>query len=265
MSDHDQNIPNDLPLVPPKKAWWKRWWAIALGVFVLLIVITSVAGGGSSDEESSTTAPTETGAPAETGAPETTEVPIDATPDGEIVEFGFGRGTSGYIQGMVVARTDSAAMIGEFATVSVNFLDASGGIVATEDQVEGFSWVGQELAFPVRFDDEAAVVVSMDPVMTFSDYGSSEPSKTPLPVLETTEIVDGKYDSFAVSFEFTNETDEELSLRVGIVCYDEAGKVIGGGTTYPDAPPNRTIRIDEDLRNIQTKPASCKAFLNYGF
>ncbi len=85
--------------------------------------------------------------------------------------------------------------------------------------------------------------------------------------LKAQSVKKDKYgNGYTVSFGFTNEIDENLEgLCVAAVCFDAAGKVIGGDTAYPDALPGRTIRIDvEYLRTVDDqKPASCTGYLNY--
>lgn len=184
----------------------------------------------------------------------------------EIVASGFGQ-SGEYTQGIVVVTTDDEAAIGESVTVAVNFLDADGQIIATEEQVESFSWVGQELVLPVWLDQSPSKtkVASIEPSVSLSDYGSEE-AKAPLPVLDATEIKKAEYgDGFTASFGFTNETQSDLKdLRVGIACYNAANNIIGGTSDYPElASAGKTIRIDADVM-VSGKPATCKAFVNYG-
>ncbi len=228
------------------------------------VCILGVVACGSGDDDTSTPAAPQ---PAATG-PATTQDEPTATPapagdESEIIEFGFARSGSSYVQAVVVVQANSPALVGEFATVSVNFLNADGRIVATEDQTEVFNWVDQRLVFPFLVGDEGGEIASMDPVVTFSDY-RSERAKPPLPVLEAFEITEASYgDDMAVSFELTNETGENMGYRIGVVCYDEAGAVVGGEATYPDAAAGRTVRIDVDVA-VSAMPAACRAFPNYG-
>jgi len=188
-------------------------------------------------------------------------------PTAEIVDSGFGQNEY-TTQAMVIVTTDDEAAVGKFVTVSVNFLDADGQILSTADQVESFTWVGQELAMPVTpYEmDEKAKVASIEPSVSLSDHSGSEESMAPLPVLESTEVKKGEYGGMTASFAFTNESDEVLKdLRVGVVCYDKAKKIIGGNSTYPSlAPVGKTIRIDSDV-TVSGNPQSCKAYLNYGY
>lgn len=198
---------------------------------------------------------------------------LNATADGnddgeapsvEIVDSGFGQSKYS-TQAMVVVTTDDESAIGESVTVSVNFLDAEGMILTTTEQIESFNWVGQELALPVSpYDlDEKAKVASIEVSASLSDYGS-EAVQAPLPVLESTEVVKGQFSDWSAAFGFTNDTDQDLkNLRVGVVCYDAAGTIIGGTSTYPElAPAGKTIRIASDP-TVSAKPTSCKAFVNY--
>lgn len=40
---------------PCKKPWWRRWWAIALGIFVLLVVLVAIFADPPEDEDASNT------------------------------------------------------------------------------------------------------------------------------------------------------------------------------------------------------------------
>lgn len=186
-------------------------------------------------------------------------------PTVEIVDSGFGQGER-TAQAIVIATNSSEAAVGEFVTVSVNFLDAEGGIIATEEQVEVFEWVGQELVLPVWLGSTATVdatVASVEPSVAISDYGGENSSNAPLPILEATEVTQGG-SSYTASFEFTNETAADIeNLRVGVVCYDATGQINGGGSDYPNlAPAGGTIAFDASV-TVSGQPDSCKAHLNY--
>jgi hypothetical protein len=189
----------------------------------------------------------------------------DKKPTVTIVDFGFGQNKYS-VEAPVIVTTDSEAALGESVTVSVNFLDANGQILGTETQVESFNWPGQQLVLPVSGSSlpDRAKVAKIEPSVSLSDYGMSEDAKDPLPVLNSTEIKKGEFGDWTASFAFTNDTEEDLkNLRVGVVCYDAANKVIGGTSTYPElAPTGKTIRIEADP-TVSAKPDSCKAFVNY--
>lgn len=185
----------------------------------------------------------------------------------QIVDYGFGQ-MGDESQAILIVRNDSETAVGEFLTVSVNFLDTNGGIVGTESQVEVFSWVGQELALPVwLYSEGGAVPVSeVDPSISISDFGSLFSARTPLPMLETTSVSEAPYGGYTASFEYTNDTGADLKdLRIGVACYDAAGSIVGGTSVFPPlAPAGKTIRIEAEHLVVSESPASCKAFLNYG-
>ncbi len=225
-------------------------------VVVLMCLLASC--GGSSDKK-------EQAAGSDGGARNADSGSVGGDPTATIVDSGFAQGQY-TTQAMVVVTTDSEAAIGEFVTVSVNFLDEAGQILATAEQVESFKWVGQEIAMPVTPTDlgKGAKVTSIDPSVSLSDYGTTEESKAPLPVLESTEVRRAEFGGFVASFALTNETSEDLkSPRVGVVCYNAGGKIIGGTSTYPDlVPSGKTIRIDAEP-TVSGKPENCKAFVSY--
>lgn len=73
------------PPVKPKKAWYKRWWAITLGVFIALMIISGLSGGGetpATDETSSSAAeaPADPAPPAEAPAEDTAPAEEAAAP-----------------------------------------------------------------------------------------------------------------------------------------------------------------------------------------
>lgn len=190
-------------------------------------------------------------------------------PAAEIVDYAFVQDGE-YIKGIALVRANDQDAVGKFATLSYNVLDADGQILATEEQIETFSWAGQEIGFPFFASLDAtpkAKAASIDPVLSVGDDSYSEEYDDALPVLDAESIAADKYgNGYTVSFGFTNEGDESLDgLRAAAVCFDKDGKVIGGDTTYPDALPGRAIRIDfEYLMTVDgKKPATCKGYLNY--
>ena len=111
-------------------------------------------------------------------------------PSVKVVASGVGQSDQ-YVQAIVIVTTDSKASVGESATASVNFLDEGGEILGTEEQVEGFKWVGQELVLPVWLDlsDNAkAKVASIEVSTKISDYGSAEQPVSPLAPIEAKSI-----------------------------------------------------------------------------
>lgn len=192
----------------------------------------------------------------------------EAGPAAEIVDYAFTQDDE-YGKGIVLVRATNAEAVGKFVTVSYNVLDADGQILTSEEQIETFNWVGQEIGFPIFAPLDAtpgAKAQSVDPVVTVGDDSFGEGHSEPLPVLESQAITKDASGGYTVSFGFTNETDEKFEgLRVAAVCFDAAGKVVGGDAAYPDALPSRAIRIDVEYISTVNgqKPAICKGYLNY--
>lgn len=112
------------------------------------------------------------------GAPFSTSQ--EESPAVEIVDSGFGQDGE-FVQGVVIVTSTGERSVGEFVTVSVNFLGTEGEILSTEEQVESFNWVGQELVLPISFltDRSDVSVASMDPSVTLSDYGGGNSGRAP--------------------------------------------------------------------------------------
>lgn len=190
----------------------------------------------------------------------------DSEPSVKLVAQGFGQSDE-YPTGIAIVTTDSRASIGESVTVSANLLDAKGQILATEEQVEQFNWVDQQLVLPISFDlsnQPRAKATKMEASASISDYGMGGEEKAPLPALNSAEVKKSEYGGWTASFAFKNTTEDALKdMRVGIVCYDKAGSIVGGSSEYPAlAAPGATIRIDSDVAT-SGMPANCKAFPNY--
>jgi len=184
------------------------------------------------------------------------------------VASGFGQnGTS--VVGIVIATTEKPGSVGQFVTSSINFLDQAGNIIKTEEHNERFNWTGQQLVLPTSLylDDPETTVASIETEVSISEYSSSRRKARPeLPVLDAESITETAPGKWTPAFTFTNSTAEDLTdLRVGIVCYDAAETIIGGGSDYPGlAAAGKSIRIEPGLVKTSGQPASCKAFPNYG-
>lgn len=189
------------------------------------------------------------------------------TPQLRLADSGFGQ-DGAYVQGIAIVSTDSEAAVGEFVTVSMNFLDAKGEIVGTEEQVESFSWAGQNLVLPVWLDlsDTPKVkVAKVDVSMALSDHGSSTASRAPMTEIKASTIKKQQYGTgYTAVFQLKNAGTEPLEdARVGIVCYSASGKINGGTSDYPSLiAPSKTVRLSVDV-TTSGKPANCTASPNY--
>lgn len=185
----------------------------------------------------------------------------------EILRSGFGQRDE-YVQAIVVVKNTDKASVGEYVTASVNFKDASGNLVATETQVEHFSWVNQELVLPVWLDlssQPKTDIATIEPTVTISDHGSAADPAEPLAPVDASTIGENMYGGPSAKFTLSNAGSEPLEeLRVGIVCEDASGAIVGGSSDYPDLiPAGGEILLDADVTTTGM-PAKCTAYPNYG-
>lgn len=196
-------------------------------------------------------------------APDAPVAPVEV----ELVESGFGQQDE-IVQGIAVVTTGDERAVGEFVTVSMNFLDASGAIVGTSEQVEDFSWVAQDLVVPVWLDLSATPgveVAEVDTSVSLSDYGMGGEEVEPLDQVSAREIRADQYGGTVAVFEMANPTDSDFtSARIGVVCLDESGAIIGGGSEFPNLMPAGKSIVVEAMVLVSAEPATCAAYPNYG-
>ena len=177
-----------------------------------------------------------------------------------LVAAGFGQ-IDEYAQGIAIVEVREASAIGEFVTVSMNFLDAKGDILATEEQVETADWTGQQIALPLSTEVSNGQVVSVDTSVSLSSYSDGEPPRESLAPIVSKEILTDDSGSPVAVFKVVNDTDQDLAdLRLGIACFDANGVIIGGTSEYPALlEAGKTIRVDASVI-ASGVPASCTAF-----
>lgn len=191
----------------------------------------------------------------------------DAPVTVELTDTGFGQRDE-YVQGIAVVTTDDDRAVGEFVTVSMNFLDDSGDIVGTSDQVESFTWVGQELVLPIWFslsETPGVEVAEVDASVSISDYGRSREEVDPLETVESREIRANQFGGTTAVFELTNPLESNLeNARIGVVCYGVDGSIIGGTSEYPNLiAAGQSVLLESDVLT-SGEPENCVAYPNYG-
>ena len=109
----------------------------------------------------------------------------------------------------------------------------------------------------LSLDDSKTKVASVEATASISDYGTSGENYPDLGTYETSEIAK---DGYTAKFRLTNPTDETVeSARIGVVCYNDRGDVIGGGSDYPELwPAGGEIVVDASITTTG-KPAKCVA------
>lgn len=222
-------------------------------ILPMIAVALLFAGCGGSDDDSAKSG----------GSGKTDENSVEAAP--ELVEAGFGQSDQ-YAQGIAIVKIPENA-VDRYITVSMNFLDAAGEILATEEQVESSTWADQELVLPVWADlgDSKAKVAKVEATVAASDYDAQTPEGLePLQRVKARSIKE-EYGTYKAAFEITNQSDEPMKeMRVGVVCRDRSNAIIGGGSDYPDLIAAGGKAVSEVDVTVSSKPESCIAYPNYG-
>ena len=179
---------------------------------------------------------------------------------GAIIESGFGQGDDEYVwvTALVANKSDHG---GQTVTVSFNVKDKSGEVAATTEQVEGFSWPGQQLAVGTQVDLEPRVrAESVEANLLVEDENSFGESAA-LPVVKGT-VVKNEFGGNSAKFKIENSTSKPLKdPRIGIICKAKNGKINGGTSEFPEfVPPNGEIVLSADVIT-SGKTAECTAYV----
>jgi hypothetical protein len=243
---------------------------VILRRLVPLILLPSLlalaACSGTAAERSSGSDPdvVEQGAPAgetDSDVDEAADGAEDAAADqGQLVEYGYGQ--DGQYAAAMALIENTSDHGGQTVTVTVNFLDEAGDIITTESQVESFTHAGQVLALQVWGDlgTKRAKVASIEPTLLVEDEGTFEESDVHFDPVESTAIRN-EYGTWIPKLTLQNPTADALQdVRIGVVCRDDAGKIVGGGIDYPDVlPPSGQIVLDP-MVTVGSKPSVCTAY-----
>jgi hypothetical protein len=152
--------------------------------------------------------------------------------------------------------------VGQTVTVQFNAKDAAGKLLKSESQVESFSRVGQDLAVGTQIDVPSGTkVATVDATLLIEDDGTFSSEPFPEMKVSTVKLVPNDYGDSDAVFELSNPTDQPVkSPRLGVICYNAAGKIIGGGVDFPDlVPPSGKVVVETNIIT-SGKPASCRAF-----
>lgn len=232
---------------------------IRLTTLTAVLALAACGGGEQSSRTSATTA-------ASTGsgnvATESTASVTKSAPKqlGTIVDSGFGQEKE-YVWVTALVHNNST-YVGQTVTVNFNVLDGAGNILKSESQVENFyapeadHAVGTQVS--LKSGEKAASVEA-----TVDVEASGAFSDKPFPTMPTTKpkIEKDEYGGAQASFTLTNPLSVAVkSPRVGVICQDSAGKIVGGGSSYPDlVPAGGKIRVDTRLL-ISGTASECAAY-----
>lgn len=211
-------------------------------VVVLPLLFSAACGGGTEPAASGTAQSAAPGLPT-------------------ILSSGFGQQDE-YSWITAVVKNDKGAE-GHFVTVHFNIFDKAGALIASESQTESFNRPGETLAIGTQVTiDGGAKVGKVEPTVVVGTTTDAKPFpevKTSSPKIGTQEYAKDRY---TVTFTVTNPLAEPLKgIRVGVACFDSAGKVVGGSSEYPDVVPANGPAVVKSDVIVSAKPAKCTAYV----
>lgn len=184
----------------------------------------------------------------------------------KILKAGFGqRDQYAWVTSIVQAVGTEA--VGKFVTVQFNLLDASGEILNSTEQVEAFSFPGQTLALGTQVDLSSSSTKAAKVEATLVLGDDTGQATDTFPVTATpVKIGKSEYGDTVATFQLVNASAAPIrGARVGVVCLDKAGEIIGGTSEYPDVIPAKgRIRVDAAVITT-TVPTTCEVYPGPGF
>lgn len=159
---------------------------------------------------------------------DTSAAPAEAAGHAEVTESGMAV-RDGYA--WVAAMVEYKGLTGEFATVLFNVYDAEDNLIASTEQVEELSTEGTTVPIGTQVEVPSGSTASrVEATVSVSDYGSRGEA---MPVVDPIEAPAGN-----PQFTIENTTGEDWAdPRIQIVCLNDAGEIVGGGSTYPSMIP----------------------------
>lgn len=226
-----------------------------------LLAGCGVAGSQTATPTAGASSAAVTPSAAATPSPTASAQASDAQPAAKLVKAGFGqRDQYVWVTSIVQAVGDDA--VGKFITVQFNVLDRSGKILASIDQVEALTSKGQKIALGTQVDLPSAKVKAAKVEATLAVGNDTGDPPGDFNVTATPATV-GKdeYGGLTATFQLINSGSGRVKdARVGVVCMNKAGDIVGGTSDYPDLiPPHGKIRVDAPLTTTGT-PATCEVY-----
>ena len=223
-------------------------------------LVLAGCGGGSGQTVTSTAgASTDTASKASAGTG-------DAQSAAKLLKVGFGQRDE-YVWVTSIVQAAGAEAAGRFVTVQFNVLDASGEILSSTEQTEAFSSQGQKLALGTQVDLSAAKgkASKLEATLVLGDRAGSPAGRFQV-TATSAKIGKNEYGGTVATFQLVNaDVAPAKAARVGVVCLNKAGEIIGGTSEYPDVIPAKgRIRVDADVITTAV-PATCEVYPGPGF
>jgi hypothetical protein len=193
------------------------------------------------------------------GSEESTKEPAEAAGEATLKKTGFGRdGDYGWVSAIVT--NSSSENVGRFVTVQFNLLDSDGELVTSAEQIESFTSADQTLALGTQVDMVGkGKVAKVEATLGLGDTLNTEDLPN-LPVGKV-KVKVTEYVGTQAVFEVKNPTDTaQKQARIGIACFNKDGKIIGGGSDYPELiPANGRVLVEASVLT-DGKPSKCEAY-----
>jgi hypothetical protein len=151
-----------------------------------------------------------------------------------------------------VSRDEAALNV----TVVVNFVDAANRILKTEtNYVEA---IPADSVFYYGFPGYLSDSATVSKLETRVQIGQSDRRSFSIPTVSNVRISADPYLGTRVAGEFSNPSTRTLSglARISAVIFDQTGRVVGGGRTYPDAPLPPGARAGFEIWASATPPGA---------
>ena len=217
---------------------------LALVLALSLPVVAFVGCGGGS--ETSTVTVTETATTATESEEETsTTAPSD---DGvAITDSGFSQDGKTISVGLVLENPSDEAALS--VQVLLNLIDANGDILASDTHTipvipaSGTYYSGAQV-----YSNKRGAVQRIEPEITVGDTSSDAYA---LPIVSNVTLESEQFLGLQATGELRNTLPDTLSsfARITAVAYDGAGKVLGGGYTFPQTDVQPGSRISFTVGN----------------
>ncbi|WP_420878948.1 DUF1707 SHOCT-like domain-containing protein [Rhodococcus sp. (in: high G+C Gram-positive bacteria)] len=150
---------------------------------------------------------------------------------------------------------------GAFLVANFNLFDAAGNLVKTASQTERFGFEVKRMYIGTMVSLDRGTVVEKVEATANAKVFSRDPDPDFNVALKVGEVqvVDADFTSEA-RVSISNPSDQVVpSARVAVACFNTAGQIIGGGSTFPDSIAARGTVLAEAQVHVAGTPSRCSA------
>ena len=237
---------------------------VSLAVSLVVLLALSACGTEDTTQQPAETV-TATAAPAQEEKPSPSPEPVKESPAptedaseevaDEIVIREAGIGQEGEYA-RAVALVETRGYVGEFLTVHFNVFDANDELIASGEQIEVIASEASTFAIGTMVDVGAARAARVEATHAVSDYGMGGKA---FPAIALAPVTLGDYG--LATIRLTNPTPEPWeNLRIGIVCRNAEGDIVGGGDSYPSLVPANAESMADGYVIVGDDVAECTAY-----